>query len=351
MTGSLLSQGDSDDALRTLNDADHHRGKVKLAYLAPPWDTNRMVEHEDVPGKPSWLGLMQEHLRLVRDLLSPDGSVWVHLDDNRLADCRLLMNKVYGWSNFVATVVVQNAGRRDSRYFTTSHDYLLVFARDISTWQSNPLPRTAESEPRYGNPDNDPRGPWLAGDLFSPVPREHLRYEVRGPSGAAVRPPAHRSWRFTRHRFEELDSEGRIAWSSGGRPRLKLYLSEAPDELPGTVWDLADGHRSVPPSERLLRRLLPIATNPGDLVLDYFGDSDTAAAVAHETGRRWVDGGSHFVRDRQDEVIAHENVRIQAVTYGEDGGSRSRAGPDRGGTPVGRVGGDQPASRTAEGPS
>lgn len=376
MAGNLLIQGGNEDALRALNDIGQYPGRVKSAYLRPPWDTQWGFEHHEAPGRASWLGMMQEHLRLVRNLLAPGGSVWVHVDDRQLADCRVLMDKVCGRSNFVSTVVVQKPARNDSRHFTVSHDYLLVFAKDASTWQPNPLPRTAESEPSFRNPDNDPRGPWRTADLSSSVHRENLRYEVVGPSGIAVRPPARRSWRFTQQRFEELDRDGRIAWSPGGRPTLKLYLSEAPDKLPTTVWSpadmgtnfqasqhvrglLGDMHQSAPPPEQLLQHILAIATNPGDLVFDYFGDSGTAAAVAHKTGRHWlaVDSESHVVRDRLDKVIsgkdsggithevhwiggghydviaaarpdeesgspdsaANEHVRIQVVTYRKDG--------------------------------
>src|SRR5690606_23554066 len=148
---------------------------------------------------------------------------WLHVDDRQFADCRVLMNKVYGRSNFLSTVVVQKPARNGSRHFTVSHDYLLVFAKDASTWRPNPLPRAAESEPTFRNPDNDPRGPWRAADLSSPVLREDLRYEVVGPFGTAIQPPARRSWRFTQQRFDELDRDGRIAWSPDGRPKLKLY--------------------------------------------------------------------------------------------------------------------------------
>jgi hypothetical protein len=324
MTGNLLIQGDNENALRTLSDTGHYRGMVKSAYLRPPWGTNGAFEyHDDALGQSAWLGTMQEHLRLVRDLLAPGGSVWVHVDDNQLADCRVLMNKVYGRSNFVATVVVQTPGRNASRHFTVCHEYLLVFAADASKWRSNGIPLMVESEPHYRNPDNDPRGPWRRADLFYPAHREKLQYEVVGPTGTAVRPPTDRSWRFAQQRFKELDRDGRIAWSHGGRPTLKLYLSEAPDKLPTTVWDpadvgtyrqagqhlrglLGDMHRPAPPPEQLLQRILAIATNPGDLVFDYFGDSGTAAAVAHKTGRRWlaVDSESNVVRGRLDKVIA-----------------------------------------------
>ncbi|MGF0168828.1 Shedu anti-phage system protein SduA domain-containing protein [Streptomyces koyangensis] len=376
MADNLLIHGGNENALRTLKDTGQYRGRVKSAYLLPPWDTQWGFEHYDAPGRASWLGMMQVHLRQVRDLLAPDGSVWLHVDDRQFADCRVLMNKVYGRSNFLSTVVVQKPARNGSRHFTVSHDYLLVFAKDASTWRPNPLPRAAESEPTFRNPDNDPRGPWRAADLSSPVLREDLRYEVVGPFGTAIQPPARRSWRFTQQRFDELDRDGRIAWSPDGRPKLKLYLSEAPDKLPSTVWSpddvgtsfqagqhlrglLKDMYQPAPPPEQLLRHILTIATNPGDLVFDYFGDSGTAAAVAHKIGRHWlaVDSESRVVRDRLDKVIngndsggithevnwiggghydviaaarpdeasgpsdsgADEHVRIQVVTYRKDG--------------------------------
>ncbi|MBK7622395.1 MAG: DUF4263 domain-containing protein [Kineosporiaceae bacterium] len=320
---NLLVDGGNENALHTLSGAGQYRGVVKSAYLRPPWDTHLGFEHHEAPGRASWLGIMRRHLRLVRDLLAPDGSVWVHVDDRQLADCRVLMNEVYGRSNFVATVVVQKQARNESRHFEVSHDYLLVFAEDASKWQPNPLPRTAESEPSYRNPDNDPRGPWRRAELSTSVHGENLRYEVVSPSGAVVQPTASRSWRFTRQRFEELDRDGRIVWSPRGHPALKLYLSEAPDKLATTEWGaadvgtdalayqhlrglLGDVHWSSPSSEQLMRHILAIATAPGDLVFDYFGDSGTAAAVAHKTGRHWiaVDSESHVVRERLDKVIS-----------------------------------------------
>jgi hypothetical protein len=376
MAANLLIRGGNENALRTLKATGQYRGMVKSAYLRSPWDTQWESEQYEAPGRASWLSMMQEHLRLVRDLLAPDGSVWVHVDDHQLADCHVLMNKVYGRSNFIATVVVPTPARNDSRHFTVNHDYLLVFTEDASTWQPNALPRTAESEPSYRNPDNDPRGPWRTADLSSPVRRETLRYAVLGPSGTAVQPPGGRSWRFTQQRFEELDRDGRVVWSPSGRPTLKLYLSEAPDKLPTTVWGLTEVgthfqagqhmsgllgemRQSAPPPEHLLQHILTIATNPGDLVFDYLGDSGTAAAVAHKTGRHWlaVDSESHVVRDRLDKVISgkdsggithevnwmggghydviaaarpdeesgppdsysDEHVRIQVVTYRNDG--------------------------------
>lgn len=376
MAVNLLIRGGNGNALRTLNDNGQYRGMVKSAYLRPPGGAQWGFEHHETSGPASWLSMMQEHLRLVRDLLAPGGSVWVHVDDHQFADCRVLMNKVYGRSNFLATVVVQKPARMGSRHFTVTHDYLLVFAEDASKWRPNLLPRRAHSEPNYRNPDNDPRGPWRTADLSVPAHRGNRRYELISPSGAAMQPPAHRIWRFDQQRFEELDRDGRIIWSPSGRPMFKLYLSEAPDKLPTTVWGpvdigtyvqagqhlrrlLGDMHRPDPPPEQLLQQIIAIATNPGDVVFDYFGDSGTAAAVAHKTGRRWlaVDGESHVVRDRLNAVISGkdsggitrevnwtggghydviavarpdeesgssdsdsgEHVRIQVVTYRKDG--------------------------------
>ncbi|MFF5893811.1 Shedu anti-phage system protein SduA domain-containing protein [Streptomyces globisporus] len=378
MADNLLIHGGNDNALRTLKGTGQYRDRVKSAYLRPPWDTQWAFEHHESPDRASWLGMMQLHLRLVRDLLAPDGSVWVHVDDREFADCRVLMDKVYGRSNFVSTVVVERSARNDSRHFAVGHDYLLVFAKDASKWRPNYLPRTAGSMKGFHNPDNDPRGPWRAADLFFPIlneNRENLRYEVVGPSGTAIRPPAHRSWRFSQQRFEELDHDARIAWSAKGRPTLKVYLSEVPERLPTTLWSSADVgtnsqarqhlrellgetyQRATP--EKLLQHILAIATNPGDLVFGYSGDSGTAAAVAHKTGRHWiaVDNDSNVVRDRLDKVISGsdpggithevdwagggyydvitaagpngesqlpelgtgEDVRIQVVTYRKDG--------------------------------
>ncbi|APU13083.1 site-specific DNA-methyltransferase [Actinoalloteichus fjordicus] len=339
---NLLIQGDSYDALhalsRTPEYANRYRGKVKLIYIDPPFNTGQAFEqYQDALEHSIWLGMMRERLLLIRELLAPDGSVWVHLDDAEMAYCRVLMDEIFGRSNFVSTIIWQKADspRNSARHFSVDQDYIHVFAKDASTWRPYRLPRTAESDASYRNPDNDPRGPWTPGDPFANKAYSLGKYEVTGPTGNIFRPPPGRYWRISKGKFEELDREGRIWWRGGGdaRPRIKRYLSEVADLVPRTVWNYTDvgsnGDSSremrkllpgvpvfaTPKPERLLQRILAITTKPGDLVLDCFGGSGTSAAVAHKMRRRWV-----TVEISPKTVETFTRPRLEKVVIGEDSG-------------------------------
>ncbi len=339
---NLLIQGDSYDALHALSRipeyAKQYRGKVKLAYIDPPFNTGQAFEHYDDALEHSvWLAMMRERLLLIRELLAPDGSVWVHLDDAEMAYCRVLMDEIFGRSNFIATIIWQKADspRNSARHFSVDQDYILVFAKDASNWTPSRLPRTAEANSSYKNPDNDPRGPWTPGDPFANKPYSLGQYEVTGPTGNVFSPPPGRYWRISKEKFEELDRDGRIWWRGGGdaRPRIKRYLSEVADLVPRTVWSYTevgssgDSSReirklmpgvpvfSTPKPERLLQRILTIATQPGDLVLDCFGGSGTTAAVAHKMRRRWV-----TVEISPETVDTFARPRLEKVVTGNDVG-------------------------------
>jgi adenine-specific DNA-methyltransferase len=317
---NLLFTGDSLDVLRVLREvpeyARHYRGKVKLCYIDPPFNTGQTFTHyDDWMEHSTWLSFMRDRLLLIKDLLAPDGSVWVHLDDAEVHRMRCLMDEVFGGENFVSTIVWQKVHARDNRTtISTSQDYITVYARNLNMWSSgrNLLPRTAEQLSGYQNPDNDPRGPWTSSDLSAkagPGRRASQFYTIVSPAGKAFEPAKGRCWLLTEDRYEEFVADGRIYFGSTGdsMPRLKKFLSEVQDGIvPSTWWTFeevgnnqdakremkavfGDGEPfTTPKPERLLERVIHIGSNPGDIVLDCFGGSGTTAAVAHKMGRRWV---------------------------------------------------------------
>ncbi|NEW32942.1 site-specific DNA-methyltransferase [Nocardia cyriacigeorgica] len=351
---NLLIVGDSYDALQSLNRipeyASEYRGRVKLVYIDPPFNTGQAFQHYDDALEHSvWLTMMRDRLLLIRDLLAPDGSVWVHLDDAEMAYCRVLMDEIFGRESFISSIIWQKADspRNSARHFSVDQDYIHVYARDPAIWRPYRLPRTEETDKSYRNPDNDPRGPWTPGDPFANKPYSLGQYEVTGPTGNVFGPPPGRYWRISKERFEELDREGRIWWRGGGdaRPRIKRYLSEVADLVPRTVWDYkevgssGDSSRemrrllpevpvfSTPKPERLLQRILTIATRPGDIVLDCFAGSGTTAAVAHKMERRWV-----TVELSSETVETFARPRLEMVVNGEDSGGVTKAvGWEKGG--------------------
>ncbi|WP_205548042.1 site-specific DNA-methyltransferase [Leucobacter sp. wl10] len=339
---NLLFTGDSLDVLRILTTvpeyARRYKGKVKLVYIDPPFNTGQAFEHyDDWLEHATWLSFMDERLRMIRDLLAPDGSLWVHLDDAEHHHMRVLLDDRFGRASFVDTVVWQKADspRNSARWFSNDQDYISVYAKDPARWMPNRLSRTEQANSIYTNPDSDPRGPWLAGDPYANKPYSKGLYEFTGPTGRVFAPPPGKFWRVAEERLRELDDDGRIWWGPSGdaRPSIKRYLSEVSDLVPRTLWLSADvgSNRtsnlevkrlfpgetafSTPKPERLLERIIHIGSNPGDIVLDCFGGSGTTAAVAQKMGRRWI-----TAEVLPETVEKFTRRRLELVVKGEDSG-------------------------------
>ena len=316
-------------------------GKVKCVFIDPPYNTGSAFTHYDDGLEHSiWLGLMRDRLEIIRRLLSEDGSLWITIDDNEAHYLKVLCDEIFGRSNFVASMVWEkDSGRKNDTDISSSHDYVLLFAKDRNVWRKtrNMLVRSDDQLRRYQNPDNDPRGPWRQGaDGTAKSGGESLLYPITLPSGRVVTPPSGNFWRFSRATFEMALVEGRVYFGKDGNrlPVIKKYLSEIQEGVvPKTWWPAVEVGSNqearrdhlrkllpdiepfaTPKPERLLRRVLDIATNPGDLVLDSFAGSGTTGAVAHKMGRRWimVELGEH--------CHTHIIPRLQKVIDGEDKG-------------------------------
>jgi adenine-specific DNA-methyltransferase len=169
---NTLFIGDSFDAMRVMCEvpefAARYRGKVKLIYADPPFNTGQTFTHyDDWMEHATWLSFMRDRLMLMKDLLAPDGSLWMHLDDAEVHRMRCLMDEVFGASNFVATVVWQkvHSSKNSARQLSIDQDYIHIYAKNGGTWTPTPLPRSDGMNARYGNPDNDLRGPWMSDNL------------------------------------------------------------------------------------------------------------------------------------------------------------------------------------------
>ncbi|MDP1678651.1 MAG: site-specific DNA-methyltransferase [Candidatus Nitrotoga sp.] len=317
-------------------------GKVKCVFIDPPYNTGSAFTHYDDGVEHSiWLSLMRDRLEIIRRLLSEDGSLWITIDDNEAHYLKVLCDEVFGRRNFVANVVWQKkfAPQNDAKLIDINHDQVIVFAKSKQQVVFNLLARTEEMNARYKNPDNDPRGPWTSDNPLRREFREYAFYEITTPSGRKVSPPPGSSWRFNKEEVPRLIAENRLWFGKdgGGVPRIKRFLSDVKDGIiPQTIW-LHDqvGHTQeakkevivlnkddifdTPKPERLIKRVLEIATNPNDLVLDSFAGSGTTGAVAHKMCRRWimVELGEH--------CHTHIIPRLQKVIDGEDKGGISEA--------------------------
>jgi adenine-specific DNA-methyltransferase len=338
---NLLIRGDGLDAMRALarvpEYARTYRGKVKLVYIDPPFNTGQAFEHYDDALEHSvWLGMMRERLVAIQKLLAPDGSVWVHLDDAEMAYCKVLMDEVFGRSNFVATVVWQKRYSRENREAIGDvHDYVIVYAASASTWARVRNRQRREAAKEYRNPNHDPRGPWRLIPMTAQGFRANQMYEIVAPNGKVHLPPKGRCWSMVRARFDELMADGLIRFGSdgNGQPGVMRYLADDEGLVPWTWWPHGEvGHTdeskkevlalfpgaeafSTPKPERLLERIIHIGSNPGDIVLDAFAGSGTTAAVAHKMGRRWV-----TIEQQESTVDTFTRPRLQKVVNGDDPG-------------------------------
>lgn len=334
-----LIQGDNLLALKALEA--EFTGKVKCVFIDPPYNTGSAFTHYDDGLEHSiWLSMMRDRLEIIRRLLADDGSLWITIDDNEAHYLKVMCDEIFGRSNYVTSVVWEkDKGRRSDTTFSTSHDYILIYAKNLSLWGNtrNLLKRTEDQISRYRNPDDDPRGPWLQGDNgTAKSSNEGSRFPITLPSGRVVVPPPSRGWAFSKETFITALAEGRVYFGSNGdgMPIIKRYLSEVQKGVVPRTWWPADetGHNQeakrdhlnklligidpfpTPKPERLLKRILEIASNPGDLVLDSFAGSGTTGAVAHKMGRRWimVELGEH----------AHTHIvpRLRKVIDGNDAG-------------------------------
>ncbi len=310
---NILIQGDNLLALKALEH--DFKGKIRCVYVDPPYNTGSAFEHyEDGLEHSVWLSMMNQRLRCIYKLISEDGSLWLQLDDNEVHYCKVLLDEIFGRKNFVTTIVWQKVfAKKNKALISSSHDHILVYAKDISKWSRNLLPRDGEQSKAFKNPDNDPRGPWQSVSYSVPsedsIKRIAYRYVIKTPSGIDVRPPNGRHWNGMPERTQKLIEDDRLWFGPKGdrSPRIKVFLSEVQSGIvPDTWWDhISSGNNQeakkemlslfentepfgTPKPEKLIQRILHIATNEGDYVLDSFLGSGTTVAVAHKMKRKWI---------------------------------------------------------------
>jgi adenine-specific DNA-methyltransferase len=346
---NMLIHGDNLLALKSL-EADF-AGKVKCIYIDPPYNTGNAFEHYDDGLEHSiWLSLMRDRLEILKNLLSDDGSIWITLDDNEAHYTKMMCDEIFDRKNFIADVIWNSRKSvSNDAIISLNTNHILIFAKNIDIIRAkakrSELFKGAANTEKFSNPDNDPRGPWVADPMDAPNIRENLSYPIVNPStGKQHLPPGGRCWRISREKFASALAENRVVWGKSGtsKPQLKRYLSDAENkgQVMTTLWtDLdtttnatkhsmelfGDNPFTNPKPENLIERVLMLASKENDLVLDSFLGSGTTAAVAHKMGRRWigVELGDH--------AYTHCIPRLQKVIDGSDQGGISKAVDWKGG--------------------
>jgi adenine-specific DNA-methyltransferase len=342
---NLLIQGDNLLALKALEQ--EYAGQVKCVFIDPPYNTGSAFEHYDDGVEHSlWLSLIRSRLEVIRNLLHKDGSLWITIDDNEAHYLKVMCDEVFGRSSFVANIVWQKRTSRENRAaIGSAHDHILVYATGGAQHWRAVRNRLDANSRGFSNPDGDPRGPWRSIPFSAQGFRPNQMYSIATPSGNTVYPPSGRCWGATEPVFLQYKAENRLYWPRGGetRPRIKMFAGEEEGLAPMTWWtadecgdnDAAKKETmllfpgitafSTPKPEKLLQRIIHIATNTQDIVLDSFLGSGTTAAVAHKMGRRWIgiELGEH--------AVTHCQPRLRKVVTGEDPGGVTEQTNWRGG--------------------
>lgn len=343
-TENMIIHGDNLLALKALESK--YAGQVKCIYIDPPYNTGSAFEHYDDNFEHSiWLDLMKPRLSLLWRLLDEsEGSIWISIDDSEQAYVRVLCDELFGRHNFIAQIVWQKRYSRENREAIGDvHEYILVYAKDPLIFKKirNLVPMTEQQTKVYKNPNNDPRGRWRAVPMTAQAGHAtpDQFYEITAPGGKIHTPPAGRCWSLSKKTFEELLADGRIYFGkdNNSQPNKIRYLSEVPGVAPWTWWPSDEvGHTDsakkeimaifgknnifdTPKPETLLQRIIHIATNPGDLVLDSFLGSGTTAAVSHKMGRKYI------CVEMGDHAYTHCKKRLDMVISGEDNGGISKS--------------------------
>ena len=347
---NLLIHGDNLLALKALES--QYAGKVKCVFIDPPYNTGSAFTHYDDGVEHSmWLTLIRDRLEVIRTLLAEDGSLWITIDDNEAHYLKVLCDEVFGRGNFVANLAWHKrvSPANDAKYFSGDFDHILVYAKQKEIWRPNRQEKNESQLANYRNPDNDPRGDWNSTAYTcakTADERPNLYYPIVNPfTGQEVWPSRTRVWAYDRSTHERNVANGLLYWGKSGEgkmPRIKKFLAHSKPVVPRAIWSHDEtGHNqesrieidrlfpgnpfTTPKPERLLKRVLEVATNPGDLVLDSFAGSGTTGAVAHKMGRRWimVELGEH--------CHTHIVPRLKKVVDGQDSGGITKAVNWRGG--------------------
>jgi adenine-specific DNA-methyltransferase len=337
---NMLIHGDNLLALKALEQ--DFTGKIKCIYIDPPYNTGNAFEHYDDSLEHSiWLNLMKPRIEMLHRLLSNDGSLWISIDDDECHYLKVLCDEIFGRKNFVNNVIWEKkySPQNDAKWLSDSHDHILVFTKNKEVWRPNLLSRTEDMDKRYKNPDNDPRGPWKPADFSVKTYSKSSDYPITLPSGRIVNPPQSRCWVTSKSRYEEFVQDNRIWFGESGNnvPSQKKFLSEVKQgSVSKTIWtrnEVGDNQEAkkevkafinedvfaTPKPERLIERIITLASSLNDFVLDSFLGSGTTAAVAQKMGRKWigVELGEH--------CDTHCLPRLKKVVTGEDQGGISKA--------------------------
>lgn len=337
-TENLYIEGDNFEVLKILQES--YLGRIKMIYIDPPYNTGndfiyrdnfsknkdeyeqelgltdeeggKLFKNTDTNGRyhSDWLSMMYERLLVARDLLSDDGVIFISIDDNEVHNLRKICDEILGESNFIATIVWKHTqqSKNDERHFSRQFNYNIVYAKNILDLPDFYFDRTEEDNKNYANPDNDPKGYWRSGDVRSPNYRRTLCFDIIAPNGKVINAPAN-GWRWSEASIKEKIKTGEIIFKNDGSGIIrKIYLADQSGRTPENLWEgvsfgttrqatavikeLFDGIQvyDTPKPKELIIAMMKIASDPDDIILDFFSGSSTTAHAVMQLNAE--DGGN-----------------------------------------------------------
>ena len=354
ISNNMIIRGDNHSILRDLEST--YAGSIKCIYIDPPYNNGENYHYySDNERNDKWLANIEAALALLRPLLSTDGSIWISINDKEMHYLKITADKIFGRNNFVTTIIWQHRNSRENRTaFSNNHEYILVYAKDINVFKEtrNTIPMDKSSlEDKYKNPDNDIRGPWqsVTANVQDGHAVQSQYYYITSPNGKKHYPPKGRCWIYNEERMNK-EIAGNNIWfgkNGNGVPRVKKFLKDATKGLtPETLWlgnevgttKSAKKHImnifpddkafETPKPEELIHRILTIASNKGDYVLDCYLGSGSTISTAHKMKRQYigVEIGDHIVNlvvERMKRVIEGEAGGISKLIKWKGGGGFS----------------------------
>ena len=356
---NLIIHGDNLKVLKAL--LPNYAGKVKCIYIDPPFNTGNenwvyndnvsspmikewlgsVVDREDMTRHDKWLCMMMPRLKLLHELLSEEGAIFISCDDNEQHNLRCLLDEVFGEHNFIQNIIWQKkfSPQNDAKYFSDNHDFIICYAKNkiegeqTFGWVRNLIPRGEANDERYSNPDDDPRGAWTSSDMTVKTYSVEYDYEITTPNGKRIKPARGRCWFTSKDNFKQLVHDKRVWFGKNGNniPRIKKFLSEVQDGIvPISIWLHTEvGHNQqakqelkqifnevdlpfdTPKPVSLIKRIIQLSANKNDIILDSFAGSGTTAQAVLELNKE--DGGNRkFILVEQEDyanTITAERVR------------------------------------------
>ena len=339
-TDNMVIHGDNLLALKALEAK--YTKSIKCIYIDPPYNTGAAFEHYDDNLEHSiWLNLMYARLKIMKSLLTDDGTIWITLDDSEVHYCKVICDEIWGRNNFIADITWNSRKSvSNDAIISLNTNHILVYATNIEIVRQkakkSEMFKGLLDDSKFDNPDNDPRGKWVADPFDAPNIRPNLTYPITNPNNGEIYwPPTGRCWRTTPEKYEEALKDGRIVFGKTGnsKPQLKRFYSECCDKgsVLTTLWDdldtttnatkhsqtLFDKKFTNPKPENLIERVLLLATKPGDIVLDSFLGSGTTCAVAHKMNRKYIgiemgEQAYEYCKIRLDKIIDNLIGKVEA---------------------------------------